>query len=739
MRSIDAIKRQQKADGTWPDYAQDRGVTALAAYALLAAGVAPDDKSAASALEVLTRTKNEAVYVVSLKTLALASADPVRYKVEIQACVNWLVERQTAIGAWGYGLAPTAAKPEPKLGTAAEAARKESAVRAAAERPDTSNTQFAALALSAAERAGARVPVDVWRKVDRHFRATQVPGGGWGYVYHDPDPAEAYGSVTAAALASLYLAHERLAREEAADVTADRLAVIEHGLEWIARHYALSENPNRELAWYYFWLWGLERVGVVSGRRDFGSHDWFREGTALLVGGQRADGTWTDRIYHDALCLLFLAKGYRPVLVQRLQWPGDWRRDPRDLDHLVGFLGKRIGGDWVDWRTIDADAPLADYLAAPILHLSGRGPVRMLAAQVPRLKDYIEQGGLVLADAQGGDTVFTDSVRKMLATLFPDSKLEPLTADHPIARLVHRVAPAVLRTGEAVPGGGAAASPADLEAMTIGCRAAVVLAPKGLADGWAAAENGQATDSLRLGENLAAYATGSAPLPDRLATATVLVMPPEVVPPGDATRIGQVQHDGDWQPRPYALPSLIKDVAEHCDVPIAGRPAPVKLTDAGLGRYNILYITGHYAFHLSDAEKAALKGYLDRGGFVWAEACCGRPAFDKALRDLAKELFPDAALKELPRDHPIFARPAAGKGARIDTVAYSTAVKAETPDLNRPVLMGLERGGHLVLVYSPYGLAPGLDGIRTYGARALAPDDARRLATNILLYATGEH
>jgi hypothetical protein len=37
-------------------------------------------------------------------------------------------------------------------------------------------------------------------------------------------------------------------------------------------------------------------------------------------------------------------------------------------------------------------------------------------------------------------------------------------------------------------------------------------------------------------------------------------------------------------------------------------------------------------------------------------------------------------------------------------------------------------------VYSPYGIGAGLDGIRTYGARALEPDDAKRLATNILLY-----
>jgi len=97
-----------------------------------------------------------------------------------------------------------------------------------------------------------------------------------------------------------------------------------------------------------------------------------------------------------------------------------------------------------------------------------------------------------------------------------------------------------------------------------------------------------------------------------------------------------------------------------------------------------------------------------------------------------KEMFPDAALKELPPDHAVFS----GKvGTRIDSVAYTPAVKAETPALKRPVLYGLERGGHVVMVYSPYGLSCGLDGLKTWGARAYAPDDAKRLAANIILYA----
>ncbi len=714
LRSIEAMKRAQRPDGRWPDYAQKGGVTALVTYALLQAGVSPNDKGAAAGLESVRRLKNQSTYVVSLKVLALVAADPARYKAEIQAAVDWLVGLQHATGAWGYGKPPPSAIADLKVGGALQTARSEAELRRAYGRPDASNTQFAILALSEADRAGARVPADLWRKADRHFRSTQLPGGGWGYVYHDPDPAEAYGSITAAVVASLQLCHERLARQGSAETMADRLATIERGIEWIARNYTIKENPNRELAWYYFWLYALERAGVTSGRRTFGEHDWFREGTALLVRGQRGDGRWTDRLYHDALCLLFLAKGFKPLMVQRLQWQGQWRHDPRDLDHLVRFLGKRVGGDPVDWRTVASDAPLADYLAAPILHVTGRGPLRMLAASVPRLKGYVEQGGLILFDAQGGDAAFTESVRRMMAEQFPESKFAALQADHPLARAAHRL------------------TPKNIEIMTVGCSAAIVLAPKGVGDGWAAANPDRADDALRFGENLAVYATGGRRLPDRLSVAAVLQMPPDEPPPRGALRIGQIQHDGQWRPRPYAVPALLKDLADRFGVAVYNRPVPVRLTDLNLGTFPVLYLTGHYTFSLSDAERAALKHFLQQGGFLWAHACCGREAFDKAVRELVTDMFPDARLEELPPDHDLYG----GKvGTRIEQVGYSPAVKAELPELDRPVLLGLERGGHLVMVYSPYGLADGLDGLRTFGARTVAPDDARRLAINILLYA----
>ena len=78
----------------------------------------------------------------------------------------------------------------------------------------------------------------------------------------------------------------------------------------------------------------------------------------------------------------------------------------------------------------------------------------------------------------------------------------------------------------------------------------------------------------------------------------------------------------------------------------------------------------------------------DRGGFLFAEACCGKDGFDKGFRTLLTELFPAPAssLRALAESHPVWKSP--------------HALNPKTHPL-----WGLELGGKTVLIYSPRDLS----------------------------------
>jgi hypothetical protein len=75
-----------------------------------------------------------------------------------------------------------------------------------------------------------------------------------------------------------------------------------------------------------------------------------------------------------------------------------------------------------------------------------------------------------------------------------------------------------------------------------------------------------------------------------------------------------------------------------------------------LQRAPILFLNVHKAPEFTPAEKRNLRDYVDQGGLIFAEACCGERGFDQGFRQLMKELFPedDSALRPLLEDHPIW-------------------------------------------------------------------------------------
>ncbi|MCR4412168.1 MAG: DUF4159 domain-containing protein [Thermoguttaceae bacterium] len=86
-----------------------------------------------------------------------------------------------------------------------------------------------------------------------------------------------------------------------------------------------------------------------------------------------------------------------------------------------------------------------------------------------------------------------------------------------------------------------------------------------------------------------------------------------------------------------------------------------------------------------DELAAKLRGYLDRGGFLFAEAYCGGAAFDEGFRKLMKKVFPEEEykLQLLPAEHPIW---------RAEEVV---------PAKHQRVLEGVEFGCRTSVVYCP--------------------------------------
>lgn len=694
---VRALTRLQRPDGSWPERHVAGGETCLATLALLTAGEPVDSPAVAAALRQIQTLPDERTYVVALKLMVLSQADPQRFRREIAAAARWLADAQQAGGLWAY---------------------------TQHKQPfDHSNSQFALLGLHAAATAGVTVPRTVWLEARTAVLGSQLRDGGWSYR----SGGESYGSMTAANVCNLLILGEQIAGTRERGFVNGRapdcgryqgLRPLVNGLNWLGRHFTAEQNPQRGRNWVYYWLYAAERAGMLSGQRFFGPHDWYREGAEFLVSQQGATGLWADSIVETSLAILFLAKGHKALLVQKLQWSEDerWNPDRHDLENLIAYIGERLG-EPVTWQSISFDAPLEEWLAAPLLYFQGHDFPTWSEPQRRKLRAFVEQGGTLLAEACCSGARFRAGFEAFVESTFPEQPLVELDAAHPVYA-AHFESP-----------------PYGLMGVDFGCRTSVLFSPKDLSCLWEQATLPELSErAFQLGTNIAALAIGHRPLRDRLDVITLPAAEsePSRLPPGDALRLAQLVHEGDWRPDAHALEKLAELLGERAGVSVVTRYRSVRATPEELSGSPILFVTGHHRFELSEQEVAALRDYLRRGGFILAEACCGSAAFDAGWREQLARIVPGQSLKRLPADHAIFR---GQPGERLERVAYKPAAAAggEAPPSGE--LWGLELSGRLAVVYSPYALGCGLEGHVCHNCRGLVDEDARKLAINIVLYA----
>jgi hypothetical protein len=220
---------------------------------------------------------------------------------------------------------------------------------------DLSNTQYALLALQAAARCGIEAPANVYKRALAYLLEQQEKKGpevvrwipnpayepgtddhygpftaqskdkarGWGYL--PGEPVGASGSMTTAGIAGLSICRDRLRALDALDKDTDKRIdrSLLDGIAWLAKEFRVDTNPGATPGWHYYYLYGLERAGAMTGLQYFGKRDWYREGAEFLIKAQMRDGGWPEatndrnarfqiRLTQTCFALLFLRRATVP-------------------------------------------------------------------------------------------------------------------------------------------------------------------------------------------------------------------------------------------------------------------------------------------------------------------------------------------------------------------------------------------------------------------------------------------
>src|SRR5207248_4706286 len=109
--------------------------------------------------------------------------------------------------------------------------------------------------------------------------------------------------------------------------------------------------------------------------------------------------------------------------------PKPWNEHPRDLANLSQWMGERIEEE-LNWQVVNLQVSPDDLHDAPILYLSGNEALDFGEADVAKLREFVEDGGMILGNADCDNLAFVSSFEKLGRRLFPKYEFRELPAEH---------------------------------------------------------------------------------------------------------------------------------------------------------------------------------------------------------------------------------------------------------------------------------------------------------------------
>jgi Domain of unknown function (DUF4159) len=687
------------------------GRTALVVLSLLYAGEDHKDERLGKTMAFLKEAELTGTYASSIRASVWSKIFDPKMKPLLKRDARFLVDAMTKIdgtipGFFAYH------RPCPGYG-------------------DHSNTQYGVLGLRDAAIRGVEIPLKYWEAIEKHMINLQWENGGWSYRIRRGDgDRQPYGNMTVGCLANLYITldmlqvkYEGAFNGKSAKGCGRRKppAAIDKGLAW------LDENmPDHTGNMGLYFLYGLERCAHASGRKTFGGKNWFEEGAQWVLrqlGSKDSIGSYRGPNIPTAWAILFLSKGQAPIFYNKLDTGADWCNKLRDISTVSKYIGHELE-QRVNWQVIDIDAPVETWLDAPILFFSGHDIPPFTDEEKKKLRLYTDSGGTIVAQACCSKREFTRGFQKLAEEVWPEWELQRLDRKHPVMSAHHEIRgrlPQMLHIHD-------------------GCRSRVFLVTQGMAGAWNQNLQKRYKTYFQLGMNLARYASDKRMLRSRLAfyakpVLVELARQGKPVPDaGGEAEIALADYPTDGK-RLTAIRGLrhLAELLKEATGVNATRHVMNDHTLDGLDGAQVVRMSGLHTFSVSDANIEKLRTFVKRGGLIVADAQTGRKGFRDSFPAFVEKLLPGAKLAKVPQTDPVITGQGLSRtGFDATKVRYTRALKFTR---FRAELEEVRLDGRRVILYSPYDLTVGLDGMDCWGSEGLVRNDALKLWTNIVLSA----
>ena len=774
QKGIKYLFSKQKPDGSWQHFAghvqhQASGPTALCVYALLDSGVSVQDSRIVKALGWLQKHPVAMTYSSACQANAWLAANRQsngKYRKELYRDARLLVYSSTG-GRHHYKAEAGVAK----------------------AKYDNSNSQFGLLGAWAAVQDNVEVPKQYFQYAMKHWEGDQNADGGWGYRKgaKGAHGSSSKGTMTAGGVASLFVCFDMLYADKF--ITCGRkmdYKPIARGLAWFDKNFEKTmRNVTRETQGYYY-LYGIERVGLAAGYKYFGTQDWYKIGAMKLVADQKSNGSWLNTasgnvnapapkpkpkapakdagkdkdtgkkkamvddapedwnvlaapkknakpkqaesrpmdIINTCFSLLFLIRGRHPVLFNKLEFEGDWNNRPRDLASLTLWISQTFERT-VNWQIVNLKVPVKELHDAPILYISGSLEPKFTKAQKDKLRTFVWQGGTLFSVTECGGKAFEQGIRKLYAELFPKYEMVPVDKTHPLygAHFELKGSP-------------------RFSVLSNGVRPLALHTTEDLSKAWQLKNRSTQRVYFEIAANLFLYVTDYGSLRHR---GTSNWPEPKATPVKKQVTIARIKHNGNCDPEPLAFDrfKLMMKNEEGVDLKVT---PPQQATALAGSDAKIAVMTGTNAFKLAAKDKQALKAFVNGGGTLVVDAAGGpryasdvqtqinqRTGFAASAEEMIYDVFGEGSLRRISASAPLFS---AG-GRKIDRLRYRRETRkrlAGMKDANLRVVVVGDRPG---VIYSQEDITSGLVGYECSTVDGYAPESAYELMRNIVLLAGG--